>query len=244
MRFNEFDPLIERQRPQLPKNARVTRAARPVTPAPTAPISSTPPDQTTPTPTSPQQPGTIRQIRKPPNTIGNQLSNAINNQLKPGLAQIGSAFRQGINTFKQGAVDRETDEIFRKKFLQQLEYNRQTAQQRGMTFNLQGFIDGYMARNKWSPGKFETQLKQAIAKNDLYNLPKVMSQIGKENTVIYSPNREREVASSFNDTSTQANAPEQPKQPAPPLIFGGKTIDPSSPLYAKVLSMMQQQGVV
>ena len=242
MRFNEFNPLIERQRPQLPKNARVARPTKPVTTAPTSPVASTPPAQSTPAPT-PQQPIATQQVRKPPNTIGNQLSNAINNQLKPGLAQIGSAFRQGINTFKQGAVDRETDEIFRKKFLQQLEYNRQTAQQRGMTFNLQGFIDGYIARNKWSPGKFETQLKQAIAKNDLYNLPKVMSQIGKENTVIYSPNREREVASSFNDTSTQANAPEQPKQSAPPLVFGGKTIDPSTPLYAKVLSMMKQQGV-
>jgi len=228
MRFNEFNPLIERQRPQLPQNRRITRAVKTAPPpVTTEPTTAPPPVTTEPTTAAPttaaptQQPSLL-------NRMGNKLASTFTTQ---------------------GRVDSQAQKIFIEKFHKTLDYNIQSAQQQGMKFNLKGFVDGYIAKNHWKPGQLQSQLDQAVATNNRKNIAATMAQIGKANTSMYSPTREPEIAGAFGDAPTQA-APTQseptqapPDQPAPPLIFGGKTIDPSTPLYAKVLSMMKQQGV-
>jgi hypothetical protein len=262
MRFNEFKPLLERQRPQLPRNVRVTRPAKPGTTAPADPFgsmaSSLTSQNTQPAPMAPTQSATstggIAKVNTNPDGTASTTHIADPNNpnvTKPSfLNRIGNSLTKAFDFSKQGKIDSQTQKIFIDKFNKTMDYNIQSAQQQGMKFNLKGFVDGYMAKNNWKPGQLQSQLDHAVATNDRRTIPGIMAQIGKANTAMYSPTREPEIAGAFGDAPVQA-APTQsqtaqstPEQPAPPLIFGGKTIDPSSPLYAKVLSMMQQQGVV
>jgi hypothetical protein len=267
MRFNEFNPLIERQRPQLPKNARISRAAKPVTTAPATqapadPFGSMASNLTTqsntqaapaaPTQTSTSTGGAAQVVTNPDGTTSTKhIANPNNpNVTKPSLLnRIGNKLSSALDFSKQGRIDSQAQKIFIDKFNKTMDYNIQSAQQQGMKFNLKGFLDGYMAKNHWKPGQLQSQLDHAVATNDRRTIPGIMAQIGKANTAMYSPTREPEIAGAFGDAPVQT-APTQaeptqapPDQPAPPLIFGGKTIDPSTPLYAKVLSMMKQQGV-
>jgi len=152
-------------------------------------------------------------IQAPNTAVGAASGNFINQDLKPALAQVGSAWRQGVNTFKQGAIDREASKSFAKKFLQQIEYNRQAAQRQGVEFNLAGFVNGYMTKYHWKPGALKPQLDKAIASNDLYNLPKVMAQIGKANTAIQGG---PEIQGSFGTNAQQAAAATTPATAAAP----------------------------
>lgn len=268
MRFNEFKPLLEYKVRPSPPSRKSTRAAKPVTTAPAAqtqasanPFASMASNLTTqnqPAPTPPTQSatstgGAAQAVTNPDGTTTTKhIANPNNpNVTKPSLLnRIGNSLTKALDFSTQGRVDSQAQKIFIDKFNKTMDYNIQSAQQQGMKFNLKGFIDGYMAKNHWKPGQLQSQLDHAVATNDRRTIPGIMAQIGKANTAMHSPTREPEIAGAFGDTPTQA-APTQPEpnqatpeQPAPPLVFGGKTIDPSTPLYAKVLSMMQQQGVV
>lgn len=146
-------------------------------------------------------------VGKTVNTVGN----FVNQDLLPAATQLGSAVRQGANTYRQSKIDRIASENFAKKFLQQIEYNRQSAQRQGLQFSLPGFVTGYMQKYHWQPGQFKPQLDKAVAANDLYNLPKIMAQIGKANTSIQGG---REIAGSFVDPKAQQALQQQQTQSA------------------------------
>ena len=285
MRFNEFKPLVERQRPQLPQKYRkATRAVTPTTaPAATAPVAPTtaPVAPTTaPTATAPvapttapaQRPGLMQRMNtgwRNAQAAALKGQRKINPAVTPvvdkgatGVGKISSWTDKMMNYIpnvnlpditKQGRIDRQAQKIFMKKFSDTMDYNVQSAQNQGLKFNLAGFVDGYMKKNKWQPGQFKTQLDQAIASNDRLGVSKIMAQVGKANTAMYSPTRQPEIAGAFGDGPPPA-APEQ-EQPAPEKLpmatvsLGGNpnkrnTLNPVDPADAKILSMLKQQGKI
>jgi len=270
MRFNEFKPLVERQRPQLPKNIKTTRVVKPATTTPTEPVAqtqgnpfgsmassltaqNTQPAQAEPTQSATATGGIAKVNTNPDGTTSTRHIADPNNPnvTKPSLLnRIGNKLSTALDFSKQGRIDSQAQKIFIDKFNKTLDYNVQSAQRQGMKFNLQGFIDGYMAQNHWRAGQLQSQLDHAIASNDRRIIPGIMAQIGKANTAMYSPTGEREISSAFGSTPAQQaptqSAPSQqaPEQPAHKISFDGKTIDPSDPLYPKILAMMQQQGKV
>jgi len=100
-----------------------------------------------------------------------------------------------------GRIQSRAEQIFKDKFVKQLKYNKETAENNGATFDLAGFVDGYLKTNRWVGDRYRIQLDKAIkagpglmGKYDA--LASVMATIGQANTVAYSSDGSTEIAGS------------------------------------------------